>query len=353
MPDESRLFRARDDDAPTIGDWPMFGLEADVRGFVARAMRAGEAVVVATLVAAEGGGPRRPGAQMAVTENALSGFLSGGCIEGDVVMHARDCLRDGRSRRLVYGEGSPWFDIRLLCGRRIELFVERLTPADAALGRLLALTAARREVLWLSDGRRRLCLAEDETIPDNRKCPPVSREDAGTWPGGVFIRYRPAVRLMVHGRDPSALALASLGVQAGFETTLVRRDGPPTPPPLAGVAYRRDLPVAADLDPRTAVVVANHDPEADEAAVLTALGAPAGYIGLLGARAHLDAHHARLIAAGVAPNALAHLKAPVGLPLNSHTPWEIAVSVIAEIMQVFNSPTAAGGSRIDFLPSAS
>ena len=182
MPDESRLFRARADDAPTIGDWPMFGLEADVRGFVAREVRAGEAVVVATLVAAEGGGPRRPGAQMAVTETALSGFLSGGCIEGDVVMHARDCLRDGRPRRLVYGEGSPWFDIRLLCGRRIELFVERLTPTDAALERLLALTEARREALWLSDGRRRLCLAGEEMIPEGWNFSAAISEDAGMWP---------------------------------------------------------------------------------------------------------------------------------------------------------------------------
>ena len=309
--------------------------------------------MIATLVAAEGGGPRRPSAQMAVTASDLAGFLSGGCIEADVARHAQDCLRDGRPRRLAYGEGSPWFDIRLLCGKRIELCLERLMPEDVALNRLLALTEARREALWLSDGTKRLCLAADETIPDERKGLPVIFEDAGTWPGGMFIRYRPTVRLMVHGRDPSALAMASLGAQAGFETTLVRRDGPLAPPPLAGVAYRRDLPAAADLDARTAVVAANHDPEADEAALLTALLAPAGYIGLLGARAHLDERHACLIAAGVAPSALARLKAPVGLPLNSHTPWEIAVSVIAEIMQVFNRPAGEGGSRIDFLPSAS
>lgn len=337
MPDESALLPPRTAEVSAIGDWPMFGLCADVRGFLAERRAAGDAVVLVTLVSAKGGGPRLPGAQMAVTANDLCGFLSGGCIEADVALHARDCLDDGQPRRLVYGEGSPFFDIQLLCGKRIELFLERIAPDDEALHRLLALTHDRQEALWVSDGQRRACFAAGEAMSEGWDGPDMP-EDAGEGRAGIYVRYRPLVRFFVHGHDPSALAMAALAAQAGFETTLVRRDGPRTPPPIAGIAYRRGLPEADAFDDRTAVVVANHDAEADHEALVTALSSGAGYIGLLGARAHLDARQARLLSAGVTPEALKRLKAPVGLPLNSHTPWEIAVSVVAEVMQAFNAP---------------
>jgi xanthine dehydrogenase accessory factor len=49
----------------------------------------------------------------------------------------------------------------------------------------------------------------------------------------------------VVGSDPTALAIAQLGAQSEFETTLVRPKGPETPPPVPGVAYRRDEPKQA------------------------------------------------------------------------------------------------------------
>src|SRR5690606_16118069 len=89
------------------------------------------------------------------SQSLVSGHLSGGCVEGDVALHAEACLADGEPRRLIYGEGSPWPDIRLLCGAGIELLVERVAPDDPALDELLAAGAARRPVAWVTDGRRR------------------------------------------------------------------------------------------------------------------------------------------------------------------------------------------------------
>ncbi len=310
-----------------LPDWPMFGLASDMRPFLARARLTGQAVALVTLVKAEGGGPRRPGAQMAVTRDEVSGFLSGGCVEADIVCHARDCLIDGRPRALVYGEGSPFFDIRLLCGRRIEVLVERVMPDDPATGDLLRLTAARRDVLWSTDGRARTC-REAGDIPE--------REAGIDTDGQAWKLYRPKLRFMAVGHDPAVLAMAMLASQSELETTIVRVDGPATAPPVPRIAYRR-IPLDGDLDPRTAIVVAQHDPDRDHAAVLNALRSSAAYVGLMGARRNIDAHIARLRDDGVPPQRLAQLKAPVGLPLGSHTPWEIAVSVIGEMMQAFNA----------------
>ncbi len=326
MADGHAPFSARpEDQAANLPDWPVFGLDADMRPFLARARADGEAAALVTLVKAEGGGPRRPGAQMAVTKDDVSGFLSGGCVEADIVCHARACLADGRPRTLVYGDGSPFFDIRLLCGRCIEVRIERLMPDDVAVGRLLDLTARRLNALWISDGIVRLC----EPGHDNREI--IETRD------NVLLKlYRPHLRFTIVGRDPAVLAMATLASQSGLETTIVRVNGPAVPPPLANIGYCRS-PIDENLDPRTAVVVAQHDFDADHAAVITALRSPAAYVGLMGARRQIDAHLAKLETEGLSDERLSALKAPVGLPLGSHTPWEIAVSVIGEVMQHFNA----------------
>src|SRR3546814_17488137 len=92
---------------------------------------------------------------MVGTETDSWGFLSGGCIESDVARNGREVIRDGRVRTLVYGKGSPFIDIRLPCGGRIEVAIERVGPGDPALEELRRCTAGRRSAIWVSDGTNR------------------------------------------------------------------------------------------------------------------------------------------------------------------------------------------------------
>jgi xanthine dehydrogenase accessory factor len=326
-----------------LPEWPTFGLADDARPALTAARAAGRPAALATLTAVEGGGPRPAGTQMVFADGIVAGYFSGGCVESDVADHAFACLADGEPRRLVYGEGSPWPDIRLLCGARIEIFVERVAPDDPALAALLQARDARRPAVWISDGRRRACVAPDELRP---------------WPGATSLRHDPVGRLVVFGSDPTALAIAQLGAQSGLETTLVRPKGPPQPPPLTDVAYRREDPAQAlaiiGLDPWTSVAVATHDLEVDQAALIAALPSAAGYVGLLGARARLPERLARLRAAALPESALARLHAPIGLDIGGKAPWEVAVSVVGEIMALryarargstsTSSPGAAAGA---------
>ena len=119
--------------AQALPDWPLFGVADDVRPALAQARARRLPVALATLTTVEGGGPRAPGTQMAFAEGIVAGYFSGGCVEGDVAGHAEACLADGEARTLIYGEGSPWPDIRLLCGARIEIRLERVAPDDGAL----------------------------------------------------------------------------------------------------------------------------------------------------------------------------------------------------------------------------
>ena len=307
-----------------LPEWPMFGMTDDVRPTLEAVQQANEACVLATLTTVEGGGPRPPGTQMVFAAHGekgiTAGYFSGGCVESDVADHAFACLADGQPRTLVYGEGSPWPDIRLLCGARIEIFLERVAPDDPARAELLDAWRERRPVVWVSDGIARACAAEVEPWPEAQ----------------VERRHEPTPRLIVVGGDPTALAIAQLGAQSEFETTLVRPKGPAAGPPIPGVGYRREAPseafAAIGVDPWTAIAIATHDLETDRAALRAALPSQASYVGLLGARRRIADRLAPLRMEGAPESLFAKLRAPIGLDIGGKAPWEVAVSVIGEIM---------------------
>jgi xanthine dehydrogenase accessory factor len=141
---------------------------------------------------------------------------------------------------------------------------------------------------------------------------------------------------VVLGSDPTALAIATLAAQSGFETTLVRPRGPASAPGLANVGYSRQDAASAlqdiGLDAWTAVAVCGHDIEMDHAALMAALPSPAPYVGLLGARRRLPERLDRLTRAGIDPASLARLRAPIGLDLGGKAPWEIAIAVVGEVI---------------------
>ncbi len=323
-------------------DWPAFGLSDDVRPALQAVAETGRDAVLVTLHTAMGGGPRGVGAHMVITRDSVSGYLSGGCIEADVTRHALEVLADGQSRRLVYGEGGP-IDIRLPCGGRIELLVERIPANDPALSALLRFSAGRAPCVWISDGQRRFCLeADGRGHPDEavRAALAAARQNdirAGSRGNMVYRLFTPQQRFVVFGHDPTVLAMAMLAGQVGMETFLVRPKGPIAPPPVPNILYVRDQPSHAltriGADPWTAVAVAMHQEEDDHEALVAALSSRAGYVGLLGSGRRLPRKLARLAEAGISPADLKRLKAPIGLKIGGNSPWEIATGVIAEVIQ--------------------
>ena len=292
----------------------------------------GEAFALATIVAADGG-PRPEGAQMVVTRAQSWGFLSGGCIEEDVARNGREVLKSGQTRTLVYGKGSPFIDIRLPCGGRIEVAIERVAADDPALSDLRALTKARVMADWISDGVSRNC----ENVDDGEVAPNAL----------IHRRYAPAQRLIVAGTDPFALAIAGLGQSIGWETVLLAPNGPREEPPLHIKCDRRPLREALAYlkpDAMTAIAVATHDLERDEEALVPALRSAAGYVGVLGSRRKLDERHERLSAAGLAEAAIARLKAPIGLDIGAASPWEVGIAVVGEIIAERRRRSAASKS---------
>src|SRR3954454_2110661 len=90
--------------------------------------RGDEHIAVATVVATRGSAPRPLGSKLAVSEQGeLAGSVSGGCVESDVALNAREVLSDGEPRLLSYGitDDLAW-SVGLPCGGEIDVFLERL-----------------------------------------------------------------------------------------------------------------------------------------------------------------------------------------------------------------------------------
>ena len=93
-----------------------------------RWQRQGKRVAVARVVDTEGSGPRLPGAAMAVNQDGeVAGSVSGGCVEGAVVVEALDVIESGDRRMVTFGYGDDEaFAGGLTCGGTIHLFLEPL-----------------------------------------------------------------------------------------------------------------------------------------------------------------------------------------------------------------------------------
>jgi len=320
-----------DDDAPTIAgsDWPTFGWADDVRPALAAALDGGRACALATLWRVEGSAPRGPGAQMLFDADRASGYFSGDCIEGDVSRHAAEVIASGAPQRLHYGLGSPWIDIRLRCGGALHVLVERIAP-DCAPARALLDHAARREAcVWASDGVNQAIEPGEGPLLAVRKEP---------WQ--VARRFDPPRRIIVSGGDPGALAVAKLAADARFETLLLRPGGPDSPPPFRGVTYLREEPADAlprlGVDRWTAYLGATHEDHHDLAGCLYALRHGAGYVGMIGAKSRAAGRLAALEAAGASAEERARLHLSPGVAGLGKAPWEVAVGIMAEVMQALN-----------------
>ena len=244
-------------------------------------IESGQAFALATVVRAEKPTSAKPGANAIVTgDGVLTGWVGGSCAQPTVVREALKALQDGEPRLV------------------------RLCPPEK-LG-----SAPQEGVLEVA----LTCIS------------------GGTLE--VYIEpHLPRPHLIAVGHLPIVEALARLGKALGYEVSVMGLDITPDRFPQADrVLDRLDFP-RLKLTPHTYIVVATHG-NYDEEALEGALKIDAAYVALVASKKRAEAVVDYLRETGLAEERLARLKYPAGLDLGAVTPEEIALSILAEIVQL-------------------
>jgi len=164
----------------------------------------------------------------------------------------------------------------------------------------------------------------------------------------VFVQIQAApLRLIVVGAVHLTQVLAQFNEAFGFELIVVDpRTAFATPERFPSARLVHDWPDVAlqqlAPDRRTAVVVLSHDAKLDEPALLAALRSDCFYVGALGSQRTQQARRRRLLDEGISEQALERLHGPIGLDIGALTTPEIAVSILAELIQVRRRVAPAG-----------
>lgn len=167
--------------------------------------------------------------------------------------------------------------------------------------------------------------------------------DGHTW---FFNVFNPSPKLYIVGAVHIAQPLSEIAAQTAFDVTVI---DPRTAfasserfPNLHLITAWPDEALAdLPLDRRTAVVTLTHDPKLDDPALIAALNSEAFYIGALGSKKTHAARAARLKTAGFDDAAFARIRGPVGLDIGAVSPAEIAVSIMAQIIETLRGPKSA------------
>ena len=294
----------------------------------------GRRFALVTVAATWGSAPRPPGSWLALRDDGqVVGSVSGGCIEDDLIARMRQGgMREPTAFKLVYGATQDEaLRYGLPCGGRLEVVVEPM-PNPAQLEQLAALLTQRRLA------SRHVDLATGTVSVGQARAGEALRWDGS----GLTTLHGPQWRLLIIGAGQVSQYLARMAQALDYEVTVCdpREEYGrcwDVPDARLVTSMPDDAFLAMEPDPRCAVVALTHDPKLDDMLLLEALRSPAFYVGAIGSRLNNARRQQRLAQHFDMTDAqLARLHGPVGLPIGSHTPPEIAVAILAEMTAVKN-----------------
>ncbi|MDP9484079.1 MAG: XdhC family protein [Chloroflexota bacterium] len=244
--------------------------------------RAGRPYALATVVAVRRPTSARPGARGLIhPDGAIEGFVGGSCARPLVVREALRALADGQPRLLRISREPP------------------------------------------SESRR-----ADGIVDEVMTC-----HSGGTLE--IYVEpHLPAPSLWIAGTTPIAAALAELGAAVGFDVTVMDPVAEPSGlPDGVRVVVGDDLGNLPSPPAGPYVVVASQGVW-DEEAIASALRLDVAYIGLVASPTRAAAVRTWLLDEGIAPERVLAVRAPAGMDLGAESPAEVAVSILAELVQV-------------------
>lgn len=288
--------------------------------YLSQSLQHGVDIALVTLVNIEGSSPRPPGSQLGVcADGSHSGMITGGCAEKAIIAEAVNCIQARQNKLVRYGEGSPYLDVVLPCGSGIDIHIET-TKCPTIIPDVMAAQEARQSISVTFD------------LENTQKF-------TKTW--------HPEYQVYVFGEGTNLISFATLATTAGFDIHAFTPD-------QESLEHLKNLEITATsithatdfnqlaIDSFTALVTLFHEHEWEQAILQAALKSDADYIGALGSRrtheARLDLLSAQMSAAQEKSSSgssqpLDVIHGPIGLNIGAKNPNEIAVSILAQIIE--------------------
>lgn len=240
-----------------------------------------QGAVLCTIIRSQGSTPRHPGSKMLVYEDGhISGTIGGGELESRIISAASEVLHSGRSKVLEFNMTDPARGDPGVCGGQLEIYMEPIIPQPSLIivgaghvGRAVAHLAK-----WLGF---RLIVTDD-------------RQE--------FL-------------DEETFPHADQLLHCHFE----------------------ELTKHLEITRWTYIVLTTRSVDIDVPGLPQILGSPAAYIGVIGSKRRWETTRHQLEEAGVEPQKIERVKSPMGIEIAAETPEEIALSIMAEIIQIRNS----------------
>ncbi len=287
-----------------------------------------------TVVKTWGSSPRQTGSIMAINQKGHTvGSVSGGCIEQALI----EQLLNSNSyfstfpQLIKYGINKAESQrFGLPCGGCLELIVEKL-DTSAQLQPALDKINQRQRIT------RHICLSTGEISFSNR----IPDAEFVYSPSSVNKVFGPGWRLLIIGAGHLSQIVATMALALDYHVIICDpRKNYKNNWRVEHTDFDTGMPDDAVkklvTDTRCAVLALTHDPNLDDMALMEALDSDAIYVGALGSKTTNDKRRKRLKALGVSNTGIERLHGPIGLPIGSHTPAEISISILAELTAIRN-----------------
>ena len=315
----------------------MQAVDSEVLSQILKWLQDGQSCWLATVVETWGSSPRPVGSLLGCNgDGQLVGSLSGGCVEDDLL----DKLTSGHlaasaPQFFAYGDNEEDSEkFGLPCGGHLYIVIEPQTPDAVTIEHFQTLNDALRS--------RTCARREVDLVNGTTQVAPVADHAPLQWDAQrqrLTHTYGPSFQLFIIGAGMVSKYLAQMALMLDYEVTVCD----PREDLLADFGNEQVMRVA-DMpddavrkhatDRSSAIVALTHDPRIDDMGLMEALTTDAFYIGAMGSSRTSANRRDRLQALDLTQAQIARLHAPIGLPIGSKTPPEIAIAILAEITAV-------------------
>ena len=305
----------------------------------------GYKVGLGTVVKTWGSSPRPVGSMLGIRQDGvLIGSVSGGCVEDDLIERVCHGLLTSALPQVVsYGitrEESQRFG--LPCGGTMQVVIEPLQNAENL-----------KQILHLI-GQGFVVSRHLQLTTGAVEIHSVNPEQTLLFNGNELVTvHGPRWRLLIIGAGQVSRYLAEMALALDYQVTVCdprdeylqawQVDNAPIVREMPDDLVKRMVP-----DRHTAIACLSHDPKLDDMALLEALISDAFYVGAIGSQASTQKRRERMAMFDISEEEIACLRGPIGLPIGSKTPPEIAISILAEMTAIKRHVTT---SRINISTS--